>query len=90
MQQTELDFTTGSKINKENLSKSNKKVYEWLKSGDTIDCFYCEARGVKNLFARIWDLINKVKIPEEIYRRQVFKNGSKITQYSLTPFKENN
>lgn len=88
MEQLMIDFETASKINKASLTGQNKWVFDYLSTGKTINCFQAQHFGITALNSRISDLRNKSKII--IYDRFITTNGgSKVKEYSLTPFVKN-
>jgi len=83
--QTKIDFSTGSKINTDQLGGQNRKVYEWMQSGKTINCFQAQAIGITALNSRVSDLRNRSNIA--IYDRFItLPSGTHVKEYSLTPF----
>jgi hypothetical protein len=86
-EQLTIDFTTRSPINKEKLTGQNKQVFDWLASGKTINCLQAQDMDITALNSRISELRNRAKVM--IYDRFITTpGGSKIKEYSLTPFKK--
>ncbi len=84
-QQIQLDFTTRAPINKAKLSGQNRLVFDHMASGKTINCFQAQDFGITALNSRISDLRNKSGII--IHDRFITTGGgSKVKEYSLTPF----
>lgn len=86
VEQTELFFPTDSKLNTEKLSGQNKRVFDHLSEGKTINCVEAQNMFITALNSRISDLRNKFGI--KIYDRFVnIGNGqSKVKEYSLKQF----
>lgn len=85
MLQLTMDFTTAAPINQAKLSGQNKLVFDILSSGKTLICFQAQEYGITALNSRISDLRNKSKVT--IYDRFITTiGGSKVKEYSLTPF----
>ena len=83
-----LDFATKAPINQGKLTGQNKLVYDILSSGKTLTCFQAQEFNVTALNSRISDLRNINKLT--IYDRFITTSGgSKVKEYSLTPFIEN-
>jgi hypothetical protein len=90
MQQLSMDFspaTTFHPDNIESMTGQNKRLYDWLKSGNTIHMMSpaMVTLGLGYLNSRISDLRNKCHI--KIYDRMVDVNGVKCKEYSITAFK---
>jgi len=88
--QTEMDFTTGSKLNRKHLTGQNKLVYDILSAGKTLTTLDAIRRlNITALHSRISDLRNKVGVV--IYDRYVTvrrRDGGplKVKEYSMYPF----
>ena len=85
--QMTLDFNSPAPINQVKLSGQNKLVYDYLNTGKTLNCFQAQEFNITALNSRISDLRNKSKV--RIYDRFITTTGgSKVKEYSLTPFSE--
>lgn len=85
MPQLALDFTTASKINRVQLTRQNKVIFEHLEKGNTITTVSAREKfAVYNLHSRISDLRNKAGIC--IYDRTVKVGEYHVKEYSITPF----
>lgn len=84
--QAELSFPSFSPINTERLSRQNYLTYQHLTSGRTLTCHQArELYGISALNSRISELRNKHGM--RIYGRLIRSpGGSKVMEYSLTPF----
>lgn len=84
--QLSISFSSSSPINKLKLGGQNKKLFEYLEKGNTINVF-SEARktlGIGYLNSRIADLRCRSGII--IHDRMIEVNGTHCKEYSLTPF----
>jgi hypothetical protein len=83
-QTMEIPFPTDSPINSKQLGGQNKKVYDHLMSGKTINCIEAQNMGITALNSRISDLRNKHDI--EIMDRFVNIGTGKsiVKQYWIT------
>lgn len=82
--QTTLDFTSRSPINKESLTGQNKKIFEWLEDGNTINCVLAlRCLSVMHLHSRISDLRQTGVV---IYDRFIKFGEIKVKEYSLKKF----
>lgn len=84
--QLNIDFTSGSKLNTLKLSGQNRRLFDWLSSGNTITMLEAGKIGIGYLNSRISDLRNKVGVV--IYDRMVDRCGTKVKEYSMNPFKK--
>lgn len=85
MQQLALSFETHSPINKEKLSKQNRKVFDYLSDGKTLDCFKALTElNIMHLHSRLADVRKAGVI---VYDRYVHREGNTFKEYSLKPFK---
>lgn len=85
MMQLQIDFTTKAPINQVQLSGQNKLVYDYLNAGKTLNCFQAQELGITALNSRISDLRNRSHVT--VYDRFITTaGGSKVKEYSLTPF----
>lgn len=89
--QLKIDFSTGSKFNKEKLSGQNRRLYDWLASGKSIHCMSEAMKVLKigYLNSRCSDLVNKHGI--NINKKPVFipdseGNLTRVIEYSLNQF----
>jgi hypothetical protein len=83
--QTTLQFETASPINADALTGQNKRVYEWLASGHTINCIQAQTIGITALNSRISDLRNRSGV--QVYDRFItLPSGTKVKEYSLKSF----
>ncbi len=84
MEQTELLFPSDSPINTEKLGGQNKKVFEHLNEGKTINCIEAQSMFITALNSRISDLRNKFGI--KIYDRfvSIGIGKTKVKEYSLS------
>lgn len=82
--QLDLEFPTQSPINIESIKGQNRKLYEYLKTGNYVTMFDGPKIGVGYMNSRISDLRNRCGIA--IYDRFVTINETTVKQYSLTPF----
>jgi hypothetical protein len=94
MEQLTMDFTTRSPINVDRLQGQNKRLYEYLKTGNTIHCFSQAKRDLQigYLNSRISNLKDA---GVEIFKRNIKVtdiNGETVTvrEYSLNPFTDGN
>lgn len=88
MQQLTMSFETASKINKEQLTRQNRIIFEHLDSGKTINTADArELYQVYNLHSRISDLRNKVGII--IHNRMIRIGDMNCKEYSLNPLNRN-
>ena len=79
--QTVLEFPSPSPMNTEKLTKQNKRLYDYLCTGESIHCL-SEARKVLKigyLNSRISDLINKHSIPIDKKRISVVDTDGVLT-----------
>lgn len=85
--QTQIEFTTSSPINIEKLSGQNRRLYDWLVSGNKIHCMDDAMRNLQigYLNSRISDLTNKYKIPvkSEFIEVESFGKKTTVKLYSL-------
>lgn len=89
--QIEMDFTPATVNhpgNVERLTGQNRRLYDWLATGQTISIFSpaMQDLGIGYLNSRISDLRNKCKV--QIYDRMIEVNGTHCNEYSLNPFPE--
>lgn len=91
--QTEINFTTASPVNIEKMKGQNKRLYDYLSSGNTIHCFHPARRELKigYLNSRCSDLANKNHV--QIYKRYITVKDSEgidttVKEYSMFPFKD--
>ncbi len=77
--QVQLQFPTSAPINVEKLSGQNKKVFDWLSSGKTINCLQAQEMYITALNSRISDLRNKFGI--KIRDRFISVGEVKIKEY---------
>lgn len=84
MNQTELLFPSDSPINTDRLGGQNKAVFEFLSSGNTINCIQAQNMFITALNSRISDLRNKFGIT--IYDRFVKIGKSSVKEYSINKF----
>lgn len=85
MEQISIDFTSGSRLNKEQLSRQNRIIWHHLKSGKTINTVQArEMYGVYNLHSRLSDI--RKKVDEIIYDKMIKIGDMNCKEYSLTPF----
>lgn len=88
MIQAEFSFTTASPINVDKLTGQNKRLYDYLKAGNSIHCF-SEAKitlRIGYLNSRASDLLNKNKVPiKKTWIKVVDSEGklSDVVEYSL-------
>lgn len=89
--QTKMDFTPATvnhPANVQRLTGQNKRLYDWLMTGNTIH-FLSDAKQelrIGFLNSRISDLRNKCKV--QIYDRMIDVDGIKCNEYSLKPFEK--
>lgn len=84
--QLTINFESSSPINKSKLGGQNKRLFEFLEKGNTINV-YSEARrelGIGYLNSRCSDLRNKHGVI--IYDRMIKVNGVDCKEYSMAPF----
>ncbi len=86
--QPELNFTTQAPINVKRLSGQNKRLYDYLQSGKSINCFSKAMwqLHIGYLNSRISDLINVHGVPIRKKRIQVLDFEGKlttVTEYSI-------
>ena len=81
MSQLTLTFLSPSPINTEKLTKQNKRLYEFLCTGEGIHCFSEARRSLKigYLNSRISDLINKHYVPIDKKRISVVDADGGLT-----------
>ena len=79
MNQTELQFPTDSPINASKLGGQNKRIFEHLMSGRTINCIEAQSMFVLALHSRISELRNKFGIT--INDKFVSVGEVKVKQY---------
>lgn len=89
--QLAIDYTSGSRINNVRLTGQNKRLYDWLLAGNTINCFSSAMKKLRigYLNSRASDLINKHGININKRRIQVTDvdgNMVTVTEYSLNKF----
>lgn len=85
MEQLTMDFTSGSRLNKERLSRQNRIIWEHLKSGKTINTVQArELYQVYNLHSRLSDI--RAKTDEIIYDKMIKIGEMNCKEYSLIPF----
>lgn len=89
--QLPMDFTPATCNHAENVERlkgQNRKLYDWLKAGNTIHVFHPAMRelGIGYLNSRISDLRNKCEVT--IYSRDIVVNGTHVNEYSINPFKD--
>lgn len=85
MEQLTIDFTSASRINKEQLSRQNRIIWHHLKSGQTINTVQArEIYGVYNLHSRLSDI--RKKVDELIYDRMIRIGEMHCKEYSIIPF----
>jgi len=79
--QLAIDFTTSSAINTNKLSGQNRRLYDYLLTGQRIHCMHwdMEVLRIGYLNSRISDLINKFKIKIESRYIQIDWNGETTT-----------
>lgn len=80
--QTQIEFTSNSPINTLSLTGQNKKLYDYLMTGKSINCLHPAKieLGIGYLNSRISDLV-KHNIP--ISKRYIKVNNSTVVEYSL-------
>lgn len=84
---TSTSFPTSSPINTEKLKSQNKRVYDWLTSGNTINTIQAQSLGITALNSRISDLRNKSMV--QIYDRYIkLPTGTIVKEYSIKPFEK--
>ncbi len=81
--QTELSFPSDSPINTEKLGGQNKKVFDWLSSGKTINCIQAQDIFITALNSRISDLRNKFGIKIKDRFVHVGNGRSMVKEYFL-------
>ena len=84
----ELTFTTSSPINVERLTGQNRRLYDWLKTGNPITCMSSEMQSLRigYLNSRISDLVNKYHVPIEkkyIQVKDIFGNLVTVVEYKI-------
>lgn len=91
--QTEINFTTASPVNIEKMKGQNKRLYDYLSSGNTIHCFHQARKNLKigYINSRISDLKNKNHV--ELYSRFITVKDADgqdttVKEYSMYPFKD--
>ncbi len=79
--QLSIDFTTSSAINTNKLSGQNRRLYDYLLTGQRINCMSdsMQLLRIGYLNSRISDLINKFKIQIESRFIQIEWNGETTT-----------
>lgn len=87
--QTAIDFTSPSPINADRLGGQNKRLYDYLKSGNAIHCMSDAMRTLRigYLNSRVSDLINKHNIPiskKHITVQDDFGENVSVVEYSIT------
>ena len=84
MQMT-LNFRTASRLNTDALTGQNKRLFDWLQSGRTINRLQAIEIGITALNSRISDLRNITGVV--IHDRFItLPTGIKLKEYSLKPF----
>lgn len=93
--QLHIDFQTASPINIDKLTGQNKRLYDYLLTGQAIHLFHPSKRELRIGFlnSRISDLIHKCDIT--IFKRMIVVkdidgNPTDVKEYSLIPFKYDN
>lgn len=88
--QPEIAFPTDSPINTEKLTGQNKRLYDWLSTGQSIHLFHIAKRNLQIGFlnSRISDL---KKAGVVVYKRMIKVpdmdgNLTDVKEYSLKPF----
>lgn len=88
--QLSISFESPSPINTERMTGQNKRLYDYLQTGNTIHCFHPAKQELQigYLNSRCSDLI---KAGVEIFKRYIKVkdiNGEEVTvkEYSLKPF----
>lgn len=85
MKQVELEFPTSSPINFEKLSGQNKRLFEFLMTGESIHLFHPAKKELKIGFlnSRKSDLANKFDIP--IQSEYISVEGTTVIKYWIDP-----
>lgn len=86
LSQLTIDFSTASPINKEKLGGQNRRLFEYLERGNTINIYSPAMKELKigYLNSRCSDLRNKHGVI--IFDRMVEINGTWCKEYSMREF----
>ena len=79
------EFTSGSPINKKNLTGQNLSVWNLLNANKTLDKYMAREQGIDELRSRISDLKN---VHHKVIYSKLFttENNLQYAKYSLQPF----
>ena len=85
MKQAEIEFPTESPINEIKLGGQNRRLYDYLSSGKTINCMSDAMKELQigYLNSRISDL---KKHSIKIYKRYILVDNTTVKEYSLKEF----